>query len=181
MFFLEMSNVGPQKCNVMLNWLNASNISCSVLERVLSHNKSYTAFVVRSCHPSTENLCWLCNITPHIKQVFDSCISQSFSIKWTALISVILHSVGRSFPAPPQPLPEAEECQSVEDILHCPSASCSTLNDYRTVALSSHVMKMFERLVRQQQRTLVSNFLGPLQFAYKIHIGVEDAIIFLML
>lgn len=55
----------------------------------------------------------------------------------------------------------------------------SELNDYRPVALTSHVMKTFERLVLQHLRTLLTAFLDPLQFAYQPHIGVEDAIIFL--
>ncbi len=55
----------------------------------------------------------------------------------------------------------------------------STLNDYRPVALTSHVMKTFERLVLRHLRTLLTAFLDPLQFAYQPHIGVEDAIIFM--
>ena len=55
----------------------------------------------------------------------------------------------------------------------------SVLNDFRPVALMSHVMKAFEKLVLQHMRTLLTAFLDPLQFAYQPHIGVEDAIIFL--
>nr|XP_029131377.1 uncharacterized protein LOC114917641 [Labrus bergylta] len=55
----------------------------------------------------------------------------------------------------------------------------SALNDYRPVALTSRVMKTFERLVLQHLRTLLTAFQDPLQFAYQRHIGVEDAIIFL--
>ena len=53
------------------------------------------------------------------------------------------------------------------------------LNDYRPVALTSHVMKTFERLVLRHLRTSRTAFLDPLQFAYQPHIGVEDALIFL--
>lgn len=56
----------------------------------------------------------------------------------------------------------------------------SILNDYRYVALMSHVMRTFQMLVLRHLRTLITAFLDPLQFAYKPHIGVEDVIIFLM-
>lgn len=56
----------------------------------------------------------------------------------------------------------------------------STLNDYRPVALTSHVMKILERLVLQHIRPLVSDSLDPLQFAYQANIGVDDAIIYML-
>ncbi|KAI3371908.1 hypothetical protein L3Q82_006781 [Scortum barcoo] len=56
----------------------------------------------------------------------------------------------------------------------------STHSDYRPVALTSHVMKLLERLVLRHLRTGVGPLLDPLQFAYQPQIGVEVAIIFLL-
>ena len=56
----------------------------------------------------------------------------------------------------------------------------SGLNDYRPVALTSHVMKVLERLVLAHLRPQVRSFLDPLQFAYQPHLGVDDAIIYLL-
>ncbi|KAI3365706.1 hypothetical protein L3Q82_010151, partial [Scortum barcoo] len=52
--------------------------------------------------------------------------------------------------------------------------------DYRPVALTSHVMKVLERLVLAQLRPQVRKFLDPLQFAYQPHLGVDDAVIYLL-
>jgi len=41
-------------------------------------------------------------------------------------------------------------------------------------------MKSLERLVLKHIRALVEPSLDPLQFAYQPHIGVEDAIIYLL-
>ncbi|XP_051527426.1 uncharacterized protein LOC127425445 [Myxocyprinus asiaticus] len=46
-------------------------------------------------------------------------------------------------------------------------SSVSCLNDYRPVALSSIVMKCFERLVMRHIKTLLPPLLDPLQFAYR--------------
>ncbi|KAI3358284.1 hypothetical protein L3Q82_003282 [Scortum barcoo] len=47
--------------------------------------------------------------------------------------------------------------------------------DYRPVALTSHVMKVLERLVLAQLRPQVRMFLVPLQFApIQSHLGVDD-------
>ena len=56
----------------------------------------------------------------------------------------------------------------------------SVLNDYRPVALTSQVMKIFERLVLNQLKPSVSEHLDPLQFAYQADIGVDDAITYLL-
>jgi len=56
----------------------------------------------------------------------------------------------------------------------------SGLNDYRPVALTSHVMKVLERLVLAHLRPQVKSSLDPLQFAYQPHVGVDDAIIYLL-
>ncbi|XP_062844747.1 zinc finger protein 420-like, partial [Trichomycterus rosablanca] len=62
-----------------------------------------------------------------------------------------------------------------------PKKSCSSsLNDYRPVALTSHVMKVLERLVLSYLRSQVSPFLDPLQFAYQQQVGVDDAVIYLL-
>ncbi|KAI3356959.1 hypothetical protein L3Q82_003596 [Scortum barcoo] len=52
--------------------------------------------------------------------------------------------------------------------------------DYRPVALTSNVMKVLERLVLAQLRPQVRKFLDPLQFAYQPHLGVDDAVIYLL-
>ncbi|TWW54442.1 Serine protease hepsin [Takifugu flavidus] len=54
------------------------------------------------------------------------------------------------------------------------------LNSYRPVALTSHLMKMLERLILDHLRPLVSSFMDPLQFAYQPSIGVDDAVIYLL-
>jgi len=46
------------------------------------------------------------------------------------------------------------------------------------VALTSHLMKIVERLVLVHLRLLVSSSLDPLQFSYQSGIGVDDAFIF---
>ena len=51
------------------------------------------------------------------------------------------------------------------------------LNDYRPVALTSHIMKTLERLLVRRTRLQVAEDLDPLQVAYQKHIGVEDAIL----
>ncbi|KAG5283986.1 hypothetical protein AALO_G00021700 [Alosa alosa] len=54
------------------------------------------------------------------------------------------------------------------------------LNDYRPVALTSHVMKTMERLVLCILRPQVRHALDPLQFAYQEKVGVDDAITYLL-
>ncbi|KAI3372206.1 hypothetical protein L3Q82_007056 [Scortum barcoo] len=54
------------------------------------------------------------------------------------------------------------------------------LNDFRPVALTSHVMKTMERLLVHHLRPQTHHALDPLQFAYREKTGVEDAIIFLL-
>ncbi|XP_062844406.1 uncharacterized protein LOC134303073 [Trichomycterus rosablanca] len=51
-------------------------------------------------------------------------------------------------------------------------------NDYRPVALTSHVMKSLERLVLAHIRPRVKEHMDPLQFAYQQNIGVDDALIY---
>ncbi|XP_062903643.1 uncharacterized protein LOC134346246 [Mobula hypostoma] len=54
------------------------------------------------------------------------------------------------------------------------SASC--LNDYRPVALTSIVMKCFERLIMRHIKTPLPPSLEPLQFAYHPNRSTDDAI-----
>ena len=56
----------------------------------------------------------------------------------------------------------------------------SGLKDYRPVALTSHVMKVLERLVLAHLRPLVRSSLDPLQFVYQPHVGVDNALIYLL-
>ncbi|TWW59307.1 hypothetical protein D4764_06G0008370 [Takifugu flavidus] len=53
-------------------------------------------------------------------------------------------------------------------------------SDYRPIALTSHIMKVMERLVLSHIRPLVSPFQDPLQFAYQPKVGVDDAVICLL-
>ena len=53
----------------------------------------------------------------------------------------------------------------------------SSLNDYRPVALTSIVMKCFEKLILRRLFTFTNKNLDPLQFAYKPHRGTDDAIL----
>ena len=50
------------------------------------------------------------------------------------------------------------------------------LNDYRPVALTSVIMKTFERLVLQYLKTCIPPSFDPFQFAYRANRSVEDAI-----
>ncbi|KAK3560705.1 hypothetical protein QTP86_014734, partial [Hemibagrus guttatus] len=50
------------------------------------------------------------------------------------------------------------------------------LNDYRPVALTSVVMKSFERLVLAYLKNITGPLLHPLQFAYRANRSVDDAV-----
>ncbi len=52
----------------------------------------------------------------------------------------------------------------------------SCLNDYRPVALTSIVMKVFERLVKNRICSSIPDYLNPLQFANRPNRSTEDAI-----
>ena len=56
-------------------------------------------------------------------------------------------------------------------------ASCKENNDYRPVALTSLVMKCFEKIMISFLKTEVGGFLDPFQFAYKCNRSTEDAIL----
>ena len=55
-------------------------------------------------------------------------------------------------------------------------AKVSQLNDFRPVALTSVVMKVFERLVLRYLMVCTGHLRDPLQFAYQANRSVEDAV-----
>ena len=55
-------------------------------------------------------------------------------------------------------------------------ARVAQLNDYRPVALTSVVMKVFERLVLSYLKGCTHHLRDPLQFAYQTNRSVEDAV-----
>ncbi|KAI3368571.1 hypothetical protein L3Q82_025395, partial [Scortum barcoo] len=63
---------------------------------------------------------------------------------------------------------------------HCPcpqeNQNPLILNDYRPVALTSTIMKCFERLVKSFITSSIPDSLDPLQFAYRPNRSTEDAI-----
>lgn len=52
--------------------------------------------------------------------------------------------------------------------------------DFRPVALTSHIMKTFERLLLHVLRPQVHHAQDPLQFGYQEKMSVEDAILYLL-
>ncbi len=66
-------------------------------------------------------------------------------------------------------------------LFHCQKkAHAKDLIDYRTVALTSVLCKCMERVVCQQLSQAMIGKLDPLQFAYRVGRGVEDATVTLM-
>ena len=58
-------------------------------------------------------------------------------------------------------------------VVPVPKSSCpKILNDFRPVALTSIIMKIFEKLVRSEIIRKTENLLDPMQFAYRPHRGV---------
>ncbi|XP_036428320.1 B-cell receptor CD22-like [Colossoma macropomum] len=57
---------------------------------------------------------------------------------------------------------------------------CSEFNDFRLVTLTSHVMKTLERLLLHLLRPQVQHATDPLQFAYRVKVGVEDAMLYFL-
>ena len=55
--------------------------------------------------------------------------------------------------------------------------SLASLNDYRPVALTSVVMKVFERLVLRSLKAATDHQLDPHQFAYRANKSVDDAVV----
>ena len=54
------------------------------------------------------------------------------------------------------------------------------MNDLRPIALTSCVMKVFEKVVLVHFQNLVSDFSDPLQFAYRKNRSAEDAVLFVL-
>ncbi len=54
------------------------------------------------------------------------------------------------------------------------------LTNMRPTALTSHVMKFFEKVVLQHLRDQVAPFLDPLQFAYRKSVGVDNTLLVLL-
>lgn len=54
------------------------------------------------------------------------------------------------------------------------------LNDLRPVALTSLVMKSFEKLLKEEIVMQTEQALDPLQFSYRVHRGLNDAKITLL-
>ena len=68
-------------------------------------------------------------------------------------------------------------CLKTSTIIPVPKKQRITgLNDYRPVALTSVVMKTFERLVLTHLKTYTNHLLDPLQFAYRANRSVDDAV-----
>ncbi len=68
---------------------------------------------------------------------------------------------------------------SFKKIYHIPvpkNSQPSCLNDYRPVALTSTVMKVFERLLKNHICSSILVTLDPLQFAYRPNRSTDDAI-----
>ncbi len=66
-------------------------------------------------------------------------------------------------------------CFKISVIIPVPSKP-SCLNDYRPVALTSTVMKVFERLLKKHICSSIPATLDPLQFAYRLNRSTDDAI-----
>nr|BAB83841.1 ReO_6 [Oryzias latipes] len=68
-------------------------------------------------------------------------------------------------------------CLKLSTIIPVPKKSPVTgLNDYRPVALTSVVMKSFERLVLNHLKVITEPLLDPLQFAYRANRSGDDAV-----
>lgn len=55
-----------------------------------------------------------------------------------------------------------------------------SLNDFRPIALTSLVMKSFEKLIKAELLKCTEHLIDPLQFAYRTKRGVQDATITLL-
>uniref|UniRef100_A0A8C2CQ77 Reverse transcriptase domain-containing protein n=1 Tax=Cyprinus carpio TaxID=7962 RepID=A0A8C2CQ77_CYPCA len=72
---------------------------------------------------------------------------------------------------------EVPSCFKRSTIIPVPKKPKITgLNDYRPVALTSVVMKSFEKLVLAYLKDITGPLLDPLQFAYRANRSVDDAI-----
>uniref|UniRef100_A0A673LUN5 Reverse transcriptase domain-containing protein n=1 Tax=Sinocyclocheilus rhinocerous TaxID=307959 RepID=A0A673LUN5_9TELE len=72
---------------------------------------------------------------------------------------------------------EVPSCFKRSTIIPVPKKPKITgLNDYRPVALTSVVMKSFEKLVLAHLKDITGPLLDPLQFAYRANRSVDDAV-----
>ncbi|KAL0201453.1 hypothetical protein M9458_004640, partial [Cirrhinus mrigala] len=72
---------------------------------------------------------------------------------------------------------EVPDCLKRSTIIPVPKKSKITgLNDYRPMALTSVVMKSFEKLVLAYLKDITGPLLDPLQFAYRANRSVDDAV-----
>ena len=72
---------------------------------------------------------------------------------------------------------EVPSCFKRSTIIPVPKKpAISGLNDYRPVALTSVVMKTFERLVLSHLKDITGPLLDPLQFAYRANRSADDAV-----
>ena len=72
---------------------------------------------------------------------------------------------------------QVPRCFKTSTIVPVPKKpSIASLNDYRPVALTSVVMKVFERLVLRSLKAATDHQLDPHQFAYRANRSVDDAI-----
>lgn len=66
-------------------------------------------------------------------------------------------------------------------VIPVPKKGCSReLNNYTPVALTSHFMKVLERLVLSCLWPVVKEHEDPLRFGYQANIGVDNAIVYLL-
>lgn len=71
-------------------------------------------------------------------------------------------------------VPTIFKTSTIVPIPKTPTASCP--NDYRPIALTSVVMKCFERIIKRHICGSLPNNLDPLQFAYRAKRSTDDAI-----
>ncbi|XP_061612198.1 galactokinase isoform X1 [Phyllopteryx taeniolatus] len=72
---------------------------------------------------------------------------------------------------------EVPSCFKCSTIIPVPKKpAISGLNDYRPVALTSVIMKSFERLVLDHLKSVTGPLLDPLQFAYQANRSAIDAV-----
>ncbi|XP_061693334.1 uncharacterized protein LOC133509894 isoform X2 [Syngnathoides biaculeatus] len=77
----------------------------------------------------------------------------------------------------PLQLCEVATCFKHSTIIPVPKkAAVSGLNDYRPAALTSMVMKSFERLLLDHLKSITGPQLDPLQFAYRANRSADDAV-----
>ena len=73
-------------------------------------------------------------------------------------------------------MPHTSLLQDLHHHPHPQKTKITGLNDYRPIALTSVVMKSFERLVLFHLKANTDPLLEPLQFAYRANRSVDDAV-----